>query len=425
VQPVLDAVCAYLPSPLDVPPVEGTDPRSGTVVTRPPSAEAPFAALVFKVSAQESADFFFLRVYSGRLQSGERALNPRTGERERLRRILRMHADRGEALDAIEAGQIVAVAGLHRSATGDTLCDEAAPVLLERIRFPDAVVAVAVEPRTAGDRDRFAEVLDRMQREDPTLLCSIEAETGQTLLSGMGELHLDVTIQRMQRDFGLEVHYGKPRVSYRETVTGSATGAAEYRRQIAGETLHARVEIGVEPLDRHGDPVEIVDRLRAGSVPASLLPGLAEAVRNAASGGGVFGYPVTGLRVTLLAARYDDVGQVEIALNSATSLAFRQALQAASPTVLEPYGRLEVRVAEEYLGGVVKSLHQRRALVEDTRFHHGAVVVRGVVPIGETFGYLTALRSQSQGRGTFALEPLDYRPVPANLVGLHHQRLYE
>lgn len=423
IQPLLDAVCDYLPSPLETPPVEAVDPRTQKTVARAGRIEEPFAALVFKVLASSSADLFFVRVYSGRLEAGDRAWNPRTGERERLRRILRMHADRGEPVESIEAGDIVAVAGLHRTSTGDTLCDESAPLMLEPIRFPDTVVSVAVEARTSADRDRFAEVVARMEREDPTFRSSVDPETGQTLVSGMGELHLEVALQRMERDFNVQVSYGKPRVSYRETVLRAAGGAAEYRRQVAGENLWARVELGIEPAKgRH--PAEVADRMRQGTLPQAFVPAMLESLRNAAGGGGLYGYPVTEIRVVLLDAAYEDVGQPEIALNSAASLAFREALRAAGSAVLEPYGRLEVRVPEEYLGGVVKTLHQRRAMVEDTRFTRSAVLVRGVVPIGEMFGYLTVLRSQTQGRGSFSLEPLDYRPVPENLVALHHERLY-
>ncbi len=424
IQPLLDAVRDYLPSPRDVPPVEGTDPRGDRPTQRKPQPDDPFAALIFKVTAATSTDLFYLRVYSGRLGVGDRALNPRTGERERLRRILRMHADRGEPVDQIEAGDIVAVAGLHRSATGDTLCDESEPILLEPIRFPDTVVSVAVEPKTSADRDRFADLLVRIQREDPTFRSKVDPDTGQTLLSGMGELHLEVVLQRMQRDFGVHVIYGKPRVSFRETVRKAASAVAEYRRQVAGENLFARVELGIEPAAEPGKPVEIVDRLRQGALPQNFMPALFESIRNAAEGGGLYGYPVTDIRVTLLDAVYDDAGQPEIALNSAASLAFREALRAAGARVLEPYGRLEIRVPEDYLGGVVKTLNQRRAIVEETRFLRNAILVRGVVPIGEMFGYLTTLRSQTQGRGSFSLEPLDYRPVPENLVGLHHERLY-
>jgi elongation factor G len=422
VQPVLDAVCDYLPSPDQLPPFRGTDPRDGSEVLRSPRNDEPLSALIFKVLASPAADLYFLRVYSGSAASGDRVWNPRTRERERLRRILRMHAEQGEAVDRIEAGDIVAVAALHRSVTGDTLCDEGVPVLLEPIRFPDTVVSVAVEPRTSADRDRMAEVMARVEKEDPTIRCRVDPETGQTLLSGMGELHLEVTLGRMQRDFGVEVLYGKPRVSYRETVRGPASAASEYRRQVAGESLFARVELGIEPLSVAASAPEVVDRLRQGALPPAFRNSVVESVRNAAAGGGIYGYPVTGIRVTLLEAVYEDVGQPEIALNSATSLAFREVLKSAGPVVLEPYGRLEVRVPEEYLGGVVKTLNQRRANVEDTRFHHGQVVIRGVVPIGEMFGYLTVLRSQTQGRGAFSLEPQDFRPVPENLAALHHER---
>jgi elongation factor G len=424
VQPVLDAVCRYLPSPLDVPPVVGHDPKDGASIERHPSPDEPFAALIFKVAAGSATDRFYLRVYSGTLEAGGRVLNPRSGKQERLRRILRMHAQRGEALQRIGPGDIVAVSGLGHSVTGDTLCTADAPLLLEAIRFPDTVVSIAVEPRRSADRERFADLLKRLQREDPTLQSRVSEETGQTLLSGMGELHLEVVLGHMQRDFGIEVAYGKPRVSHRETIKRAAYGRAEYRRQIAGDNLFARVEVGLEPLAAAGEPVEVANALKEGAIPRAFLPGLLESVRNAADGGGVFGYPVTGARVSLRDAVYDDVGQPEIALNSATSMAFKEALLSAGAVVLEPYGRLEVRVPEEFLGGVVKSLNQRRAVVEDTAFHRTTVVVRGVVPIGEMFGYLTTLRSQSQGRGSFSLEPLDYRPLPENLVALHHQKLF-
>jgi elongation factor G len=422
IQPVLDAVCDYLPSPREVLAVEGIDPRDESVVVLPPDPEGPFAALVFKVVAGSATDLFYLRVYSGRLASGDRVRNARTGERERLRRLLRMHADRGTPAESIEAGDIIVVPALH-SITGDTLCDPSHPVLLEPIRFPDAVVSVAVEPRTATDRDRLSQVLDRIQREDPTFHRAVDPETGQMIISGMGELHLEVILGHMQREFGVEVNYGKPRVSYRETVRRPAPGRAEFRRQVAGENLFARVKIRIDPLDDPGQVLEVVSDLGEGDLTRALLSSVMDSIRNAAEGGGTFGYPVVGASVTLTAASFDDVGQVEVALNSATSLAFRDALINAGGVVLEPYGKLEVRIPEEFLGGVVKSLNQRRAAVEDTQFTRGNVVVLGVAPIGEMFGYLTVLRSQTQGRGSLVLEPLDYRPVPENLTALHHQRL--
>jgi len=423
IQPLLDAVCAYLPSPLEVGPAHGTDPRDGSPVTRAPEDAAPFSAIVFKIQASPAADLFYMRVYSGKLAAGERAWNPRTKERERLRRVLRMHADRGEAVEEIEAGDIVAVAALHRTMTGDTLCDEGRPVLLEPIHFPLTVVSIAIEPRTGADRDKLAELVPRLQREDPTLAASVDPDTGQTLLSGMGELHLEVTLNRLEREFGIRLASGKPRVSFRETVRASGTGTAEYRRQVAGEQLFARVTLTVEPLPEPGSAPEVRNGMAPGAIPAAFLPAILDSMANAANGGGAFGYPVTGIRITLDAASFDEAGQPEIALNSAASHAFRDALAAAGPVVLEPYGRLEIRVPEEYVGAVMKTLQQRRALVSDTGYVKNAAVIRGVAPIGEMFGYLTSLRSHTQGRGSFALEPLDYRPLPDNLVASQHVRL--
>ncbi len=425
IQPVLDAACRYLPSPLDVEPVDGRVPGTDETTSRPPDLATPFSALVFKISAGQSADLSFLRVYSGALSNTDRVLNPRLGKRLRLRRLMRMHAERGEPVDRIESGDIVAVPGLSDAVTGDTLCDPDHPILLETIRFPDTVVSSAVEPRTNADRDRMTELLARLQREDPTLQVRVDGETGQTLLSGMGELHLDVTLRRLKRDFGLDVLSGTPRVSYRESVERSGTGTAEYDRVLGDDRLFARVELHIERVADVGAKPAFENGLAPGGLPAAFLPAIREAALNAADGGGAYGYPVTGIRIRLRAAEYADAGQPEIALNSATSLAFREALAAAGPVVLEPYGRLEVRVPEEFLGGVVKSLSQRRALVEDTAFTRSAALIRGSVPIAEMFGYLTVLRSQTQGRGSFSLEPLDYRPLPRNLVEEGHERLFD
>jgi elongation factor G len=423
IQPLLDAVCWYLPSPTDRGNAEGTDPRDGSDIVREPTDAAPFAALVFKVQASAAADLFYLRVYSGRLAAGERAWNPRTKERERLRRMLRVHADRGETVEAAEAGDIVAVTGLHRSVSGDTLCDEGRPILLEPIRFPSTVVSIAIEPKTGADRDRLAELIPRLQREDPTLKASVDAETGQSLLSGMGELHLDVTLKRIEREFGIRLGFGKPRVSYRETIRGPAEGSATYQRQVGGEPLFARVRLRIEALADQGAKTEVRDGMSPGTIPSGYLPALRESVANAADGGGLYGYPVTGVLATIEDAAFTESGQPEIAINSAASHAFREALLAAGPIVLEPYGRLEIHVPEDYVGVVMKTLQQRRAVVLDTGFARGLAVVRGVAPIGEMFGFLTALRSQTQGRGSYMLEPLDYRPLPDNLTALHHERL--
>ena len=424
IQPVLDAICRYLPAPTEIAPVEGTTPDGSEVVVRNPLGKEPFCALLFKVTANEAADMFFLRVYSGKLESGTKVLNPRSGKVERLKRFLRMHADRGEKVDQLEPGDIVTVTGLKFAVTGDTLCDLDHPILLEPIRFPDSVVSIAIEPRTNAERERFGEIIEKFQREDPSLQCKVDGETGQTLLSGMGELHLEVVLARMEREFRLKVSHGKPRVTYRETVARAGSGEAVYERKVAGEELRARVRLDVKPLADPGAPVEVDSRLPEFELSPQLLKGVLESMRNAGEGGGVYGYAVTGVQVTLAEAEFADAGQPEIALNSATSHAFREAVRQAGSVVLEPYGKLEVRVPEDYLGGVMKSLNQRRVMVSDTGYLKNAVVIKGVAPIAEMFGYLTELRSASQGRGSFSFEPLDYRPVPDALTASQHQALY-
>ena len=422
IQPLLDAVCLYLPSPLDLPPAEGHDPATGEPAFRAPDPDAPFSAYVFKIVASSAAEFFYARVYSGRLESGAAVRNVRTGERERIRRILRMHAQHGEPVDRIEAGDIVAFAGLKSCATGDTLADEKHLIQYEPIRFPDTVVSVSVEPKTSAERERLAEVLRRIAREDPTLRQSLDEETGQTILSGMGELHLEVVKNRMIREFRVEANFGKPRVSYRETFTAPASGRAEFARALGAQQLWAEIEIGVEPRPGLRRP-EAVARLGPGVLPQPLLAGVIEGLQNAAEGGGLFGYPLTEVRILLLGAKYAETGSAEIALAAAAAGSLRDALRKGSVTVLEPIMRLEVRSPEEYLGGILKNLGGRRAQVEDTKFTGSIVLVRGSVPLAEMFGYSTTLRSLSQGRASFNLEPLDYRPVPDTLLATFQKRL--
>jgi elongation factor G len=421
VQPVLDAVCKYLPSPREVPPVEGTDPDSGDPRVREPREKQSFAALVFKVQARSAADLFYLRVYAGELEDGARVYNPRTRKKERLRRPMRMHADRGVPIDRLGPGDIVAVAGLKFSASGDTLCMEDDPILLESIRFPETVVSIAIEPRKSADRDKFQDVLERLQREDPTLQLSISEETGQTLLAGMGELHLEVVLNHVAATFGLQINSGKPRVSFRETVRAAGNASESYDRRIGDELLHATVVLSIEPSTAAEGGVLVESELPHGRISAPQEEMLLDSIRNAAAGGGGYGYPVGGIRVVLKDATVVDSAQAEIALNSACGMAFREALKDAGSVVLEPYGSLEVRVPEEYLGAVVKALHQRRAAVENTDFDRDTVIIRAVAPIGGMFGFLTDLRSQTQGRGTFSLEPLDFRPLPESHLSEHHE----
>jgi elongation factor G len=422
VQPVLDAICLYLPSPLDLPPAKGLNPSTGAVEERPARPDAPFSAYVFKIVSHASADLFYARVYSGRLESGEVARNARTGDRERIRRILRMHAQQGTAIDTVEAGDIVAFAALKSCATGDTLTDEKHPILFEPIRFPETVVSVSAEPRTAADRDRLSEVLRKIAREDPTFRQSLDEDTGQTILSGMGELHLDVIKNRMIREFKVEANFGKPRVSYRETLTAPVEGRGEFARAIGAQQLWAEAEIRIDPNPGTHKPTAR-SRLAEGTVPQALLSGILESLVNSAEGGGLYGYPLIEIAITLEAVRYEDTGSAEIALNAAAGAALRQALRHGKVAVLEPIMKLEVRTPEEYLGAVMKNLGGRRAVVEETKFTGTSVLVHGSVPLAEMFGYSTALRSLTQGRASFNLEPLDYRPVPDSLVATFHQKI--
>jgi elongation factor G len=422
IQPLLDGVCAYLPSPLDVPPVRGTQPGGEKVLTRRPDPTDPFSALIYKVTASRAADLFYLRVYSGRIESGGWAVNSRTGEKERLRRILQIHAQHGKPREEAVAGDIVAVTALKNSATGDTLSDPSHPIAYESITFPDTVVSVAVEARTAQERERLVDVLRRIGREDPTLRQKVEEETGQIILSGMGELHIDVVKNRLARDFRIEAAFGKPRVSYRETVRDAIEGEAEFARMLGNQEHYALLRVLVEPSAQAGS-VEVDSSLSDGSIPAGLLPGLLDTLRTATEGGGIYGFPVVGVKVTALKAKIGDQGQPEIALNSAATLAFRDALRHAKVSVLEPIMKLEIRTPEEHLGSIVKNLGSRRAIVEETKFMKKIVLVRGTVPLAEMFGYSTTLRSHSQGRASFNMEPLDYRPVPDSLVAVLAQKL--
>ena len=424
IQPLLDAVCRYLPSPLDVPPAEGHDPKTNAAAARGPDPAAPFSALVFKVTTSSAADLYSMRVYSGRLETGGWALNPRTGEKERLRRLLRLHAQHGAPVEETVAGDIVAATALKNTATGDTLCDPSHPIAFEPIHFPDTVVSVAVEARTAQERDRLLEALRRIGREDPTLRQKLDEETGQIILSGMGELHIDIVRNRLARDFRVDASFGKPRVSYRETIASRVEAEAEFARVLGQQQHYAAVTVRVEPLHAEAaGEVRVASALPEGTLPQSLTAGLLDTLRTAAEGGGVYGYPVVGVRIVLTRARSGDQGQPEIALNSAATLAFRETLRRAEISVLEPIMKLEIRTPEEHLGAIVKHLGSRRAIVEETRFVRNAVLVRGMVPLSEMFGYSTTLRSLSQGRASFHLEPLDYRPVPPSLLSALAQKL--
>ncbi|MDH3285431.1 MAG: elongation factor G [Acidobacteriota bacterium] len=425
IRPILDAVCGYLPSPIDRPAVVGHHPDTEEEVLREPVPDAPFSALVFKVVAAASTDFHWIRVYSGRLASDERCYNPRTGTRLRLRRLLRLKADRTEPVKNAECGDIVAVPALKDVVTGDTLCDPDHPLSFEPIQFPETVVSVAVEARSVSDRDKLLDVVGRLQREDPTFRCHTDEETGQLILSGMGELHLEVLRNRMQREFRVEARFGRPRVSYRETVTESAVGKGRFEKRIGEAAISARAALTIEPRPRKpGDrtipPVEIDPGTALATLPQELQHEALEIIRSSCSAGGTYGYAVVDVCISLKSLDLGDAPDPLIPLGAVLSLAMRDALQNSSAAVLEPIMRLEVRVPDDFLGVVVKDLGSRRAEIRETGVTGTLSFVRGFVPLAEMFGYSTDLRSLTQGRGSFSLEPFDYRVLPAELTAKEH-----
>jgi elongation factor G len=416
VQPVLDAICYYLPSPIDRPPAQGMDPDSGLPVERPLSLDAPFSALVFKVVATSSTDYLWLRVYSGCLTTEERCYHPRSRNRIRLRRILRLHADRTEPVEQARCGDIIAVHGLKDVVTGDTLCDPQHPITYEPIHFPQTVVSMAVETQTSADRDRLFEIVTRLLREDPTLNVTTDEETGQMILSGMGELHLEVTRNRMQREFNVPAFFGRPRVSYRETITARGIGKAEFEKRISDVLVSGRAALEILPRprpagDRSLPPVEVDVSRIARMLSASLEREAQEILIRGCNSGGSHGYPIVDVRINVLEFRHNDPPDPAVPLLGTLTLALREAIAQAQTIVLEPVMSLEVRTPDDCLGGIMKDLGARRAEIRETDLLAGFAVVRGLVPLAEMFGYSTQMRSLTQGRGSFSMEPFDYQPT--------------
>ncbi len=415
VQPVLDAVAAYLPSPADVPPVEGLDPSKKTPVTisRPPDPQAPFCGLVFKILAEKHGDLSFLRVYSGTLKAGSRAWNPARKKKENIAQLWHVQADRREQVAEARAGDIVGVIGPRASVTGDTLCDAAAPILLETITFPETVISMAIEPETSLERKKLADTLEMMKRQDPTFRASESEETGQTLISGMGELHLEVIRHRLQRDFNLKCRVHKPRVSYKETLGRPATAAGEANRQVAGQTLVATVTVRGEPTEEQA-PVTVEQGWFPESESlAEIAATMTEAVRESAERGGLKGCPLWGVRLVVEESPIPEPPPGEVAIRIAAADAIENLLEAAGTTLLEPVMKVEVTVPEEHLGDVINDLQQRRAIITATEIRSGVNVLTAEAPLASMFGYSAAVRSVSQGRASFTMAPLKYGPAPA------------
>ncbi len=416
VQPLMDAIVDYLPSPADVPPVEGTDPESGQVEVRHSSPDEPFAALLFKVTADaHTGKLSYLRVYSGECKKGTALLNARTGKRERLNRILRMHANKREEMEAASAGDIVAAVGLNASTTGDTLCDQKHPILLEAIHFPEPVISVAIEPKTKADEEKLQQALERLEAEDPTFTRRTDRETGQLIVSGMGELHLEIIKDRLLRDFSVGAKAGAPRVAYKETVTRLGRGEGKYVRQTGGRGQYGHVVVEVEPAPPEGG-FTFEDATKGGVIPKEFMSAIEAGVREALESGVVAAYPVVDVVVRVVDGSTHEVDSSDVAYKIAASRATRAAVQNASPILKEPIMRVEVVTPEAHMGDVTNDLNARRAQIERMEpAPGGCQAVTALVPLATTFGYATDLRSLTQGRATYTMEPAHYAPVPPDV----------
>ena len=412
IQPLLDAIGDYLPSPLDVPRVSGRDYTSGEIVTRESSQDAPFAALAFKtVSDPFMGRLVYFRVYSGKVAAGAVVFNSTTGRRVRFGRIVQMHAQTRKDMDEVSVGQIAAAVGLKDTSTGDTLCDENAPIILETISFPDPVISMAIEPKVRADQDRLQDGLSKMTEEDPTFKVHFDDETGQTIMSGMGELHLEIVIDRIRREHKVQGNVGKPRVAYREAITVPARAEGRLIRQTGGHGQYGHVWIEIEPLER-GAGIQFESRISGGAIPQEFIPGVEKGVREAMSSGPVAGYPLVDLKVSLVDGSYHDVDSSKMAFEIAGSMAAKAAAKRAHPVLLEPTMRLEVVTPGAFLGSVLGDLGRRRANIRGIEGRGDIQFVRAYIPLGESFGYASALRSLTQGRGSYTMEFYRYEEAP-------------
>ena len=415
VQPVLDAVAWYLPSPVDVPPVKGLDPKKKEPVTiqRPPDPEAPFCGLVFKILAEKHGDIAFVRVYSGTLKAGSRAWNPERQKKENIAQLWHVQADRREQVSSCSAGDIIGVIGPRQSVTGDTLCDAQAPVVLESIEFPETVISMAIEPETSLERKKLSETLEMMKRQDPTFRAIESEETGQTLISGMGELHLEVIRHRLEREFNLHCRVHKPRVSYKETLAKSVRVRGESNRQVAGQTLEATVALAAEPTGEQSGVTVEQGWFPESEQLAEVARIMTESVRESAERGGLKGCPLWGVRIVVRETTVPEPLPTDVAIRIAAADGIEQMLEAAGTVLLEPVMRIEVSVPEEHLGDVINDLQQRRAIITATEIRSGMNVLTAEAPLAEMFGYSAAVRSVSQGRASFTMAPLKYGPASA------------
>jgi len=414
IQPLLDAITEYMPSPVDIESVKGINPKTGEESERIPSDEEKFAALAFKIVTDPFVGrLSFFRSYSGILEKGSYVLNSTKGKKERMGRLLQMHANKREEIDVVYAGDIAAAVGLKDTTTGDTLCAEDAPIILENMEFPEPVISVAVEPKTKADQEKMGTALSKLAEEDPTFKVKSDQETGQTIIAGMGELHLEIIVDRMKREFKVEANVGKPQVAYRETILGSADVEEKYAKQSGGRGQYGHVKMKVEANPDKG--YEFINQITGGTIPKEYIPAVDKGIQEAIEAGVLAGYPVQDVKVTLYDGSYHEVDSSEMAFKIAGSLAFKKGLRAAQPVLLEPVFKVEVTTPEEYMGDVIGDLNSRRGQVSGMNDRNNAKIINAHVPLSEMFGYATDLRSKTQGRASYAMEFEKYVQVPRNI----------
>ncbi|MFA7073896.1 MAG: elongation factor G [Endomicrobiaceae bacterium] len=416
VQPMLDAVCDYLPSPLDRKDLKGINPETNEEEARPADDNAPFAALAFKIQADPFIGrLTYMRVYSGTLQSGSYVFNPGKNNKERISRIVRMHSNNREEIKEVRAGDIAAVVGLKNTGTGDTLCDENNMVVLESMDFPDPVISVAIEPKSKADEEKLSNALSKLAEEDPTFTVKTDEEIAQTIISGMGELHLEVLVERMKREFNVQANVGRPQVAYRETIRKAAEAESKYIRQTGGRGQYGHVILTVEPLEA-AKGFEFVNKIVGGVIPREYIPAVEKGIKEALSTGTLAGYPVVDVRVTLTDGSFHEVDSSEMAFKIAGSMAFKDACKKANPVILEPVMKTEVIVPEDYMGDVIGDLNSRRGKIMNMDSKNKVQHIKANVPLSEMFGYSTTLRSLTQGRGNYSMEPSHYEEVPKQIA---------
>ena len=416
IQPLLDAITEYLPSPMDMPPLYALKADSGEKVACPPSDEAPFVALAFKVVTDPyMGRLVYIRVYSGRLESGDTILNSTRSKKERIGRILLMHANRREEIKEADTGAIIAILGLKDTFTGDTLCSPALPLILESIRFPEPVISVAVEPRSRADQEKLGDALRKMSDEDPTFKVDYNQETGQIVISGMGELHLDVIINRMLTEYGVSARVGNPQVAYKETITAPVDAEGKFVRQTGGHGQYGHVLVRLEPQEK-GKGFEFVDAVKGGTIPRKFIPPVEAGIKEAMLNGVLAGFPLVDIKATLYDGSYHEVDSSDLAFKMAGSLALKEGARKGKPILLEPIMKIEITAPEQFLGDLIGDLNSRRGHIENIDTNGGMTTIKGLIPLAETFGYSTVIRSLTQGRATYTMEFSSYQEVPRELA---------